>query len=215
MRSRLALVIVLLSLLLAGCASTIRSNVTAFHEWPNDLRDKPYVFDRTPAQTNDLEYRSYENLLRAQLQRLGFLEVASERAAKLKVSMRYSMATRDVRLVQPVAAYPAYPWYGWPYYGPRWYRHGYGPFYDPFYDPLWYGPAYTEYQESSYQLHTRRLQVLIARIADGKMLYDVTVTSEGTNGSLPAIMPYLMRSAFQEFPGPNGIPRQIELKMEK
>jgi hypothetical protein len=42
----------------------------------------------------------------------------------------------------------------------------------------------------------------------------VTVKSEGTNSSLAAVMPYLVRSAFAEFPGENGVPRQIELKIK-
>jgi len=40
------------SLLLSGCATTLRSNVTAFNDWPADLPDKSYVFD-TPAPAED------------------------------------------------------------------------------------------------------------------------------------------------------------------
>jgi hypothetical protein len=215
MRRALAITVAILSLVMSGCASTIQSNVTAFHQWPTDLRDKSYVFQRTPEQENDLEYRSHENLVRAELQRLGFSEVGNERSAKLKVSMRYSMSARDVRVVQPVVSHPWYGYGAWPYYGPRWRRYGYSPFYDPFYDPFWYGPPYTEYRETSYQLYLRRLQILIAQVAGDKMLYDVTVSSEGRNGSLAAVIPYLVRSAFLDFPGPNGVPRRVELKMEK
>mgnify|MGYP003529095066 CR=1 FL=1 len=39
-----------LTLLLAGCASTIRSNVTTFHQWPDQLPDKTYAFEAPPAQ---------------------------------------------------------------------------------------------------------------------------------------------------------------------
>lgn len=203
----LSFVIVFLSLLLAGCATTIKSDVTTFHQWPDNLRDKSFVFERTPEQANNLEYRSYENLVRSELLRLGFAEAASSPAAKLKVTVRYSMDSRDVRVVQPVTSYPGY---GWPYYGSRWHRYGYSPFYDPF----WYGPPYVEYVESSYQLFSRQLNVVIAQIADGKTLYDVTVNSAGRNESLAAVMPYLVRSAFLEFPGPNGVPRRVALKVE-
>jgi hypothetical protein len=58
------------------------------------------------------------------------------------------------------------------------------------------------------------LKILIAQAANGKTLYDVTVDSEGTNGSLAAVMPYMVRSAFSEFPGQSGVPRRVELKME-
>src|SRR5215210_1386509 len=60
-----------LCMLMAGCATTIQSEVTAFHEWPDQLPDKSFVFERSAAQENNLEYRSYENLVRAELIRLG------------------------------------------------------------------------------------------------------------------------------------------------
>lgn len=198
-----------LSMLLSGCASTIKSNVTAFHEWPANLTDKSYVFERTKEQNDSLEYRSYENLVRAELNRLGFTEAPAGTKPALKASLRYSIRGRDVREVYPVVV-NSYP-YAYPYwYGPAW-RGYYGPFYDPF----WYGAPVVEQRVSQYQLFTRELRITLARMADGKRLYETTVVSEGTNGSLAAVMPYLVRSAFAEFPGPSGVPRHIELKLPR
>lgn len=200
-----------LSMLLSGCASTIKSNVTAFHEWPADLHDKSYVFERTKEQNDSLEYRSYENLVRAELTRLGFTEAPAGSKPALKASMNYSIRGRDVREMYPVVvnsyAYPfAYPYW----YGPAW-RGYYGPFYDPF----WYGTPVVEQRVSQYQLFTRELRIALWRMSDGKKLHETTVVSEGTNGSLAAVMPYLVRSAFAEFPGPSGVPRRIELKLPR
>jgi hypothetical protein len=195
--------LLVLSSLLAGCASTIRSQVTTFHEWPAALPDKSYVFERTREQNNNLEYRAYENLVRAELKRLGFSEAAPARQPTLKVDLDYGITVRDVREVYPVVVSPYMvgpPWYG--YYG-------------PFYDPFWYGPPIVERREENYQLFTRRLHITITRIADGRKLYDTTVISEGRNGSLAEVMPYLVRSAFADFPGKSGVPRVVELKMEK
>jgi hypothetical protein len=47
-----------LTLLLGGCATTIRSNVTTFHQWPAQLPDKSYVFEAPPPQEDTLELRS-------------------------------------------------------------------------------------------------------------------------------------------------------------
>jgi hypothetical protein len=207
MQRWLMIFVVLASAVLSGCAApTFRSEVTAFHEWPAELPEKTFVFDHTAEQQNNLEYRSYENLLRYELSRLGFMEAANQRAARLKVSMSYRVDGRDVRVVEAVNADPF--WYGPPYYGPRW--RGY---YSPFYDPFWYGPPVVQYRDVSFELFKRQLKVTIARAADSKRLYDVTVESEGRNGSLAAVMPYMIRSAFAEFPGPSGIPRRIDLKM--
>lgn len=44
----LAILVAATSLLLSGCATTLRSNVTVFHEWPSDLPDKSYTFETLP-----------------------------------------------------------------------------------------------------------------------------------------------------------------------
>jgi hypothetical protein len=207
MRRGLLTSIVLISVLLSGCASFIRSDVIAFHEWPADLQNKTYVFDRKPEQANDLERRSYENLLRPELGRLGFAEAQDPRGANLKVALDYRVDTRDVTVVQPVVVDPY--WYGHPYYGPRW-RGYYGQFYDPF----WYPGPVTQYREVQYQLSQRQLNILITRIKDGKRLYDVTVNSGG-NASMAFAMPYMVRSAFTDFPGPNGQPRRMDLEIKQ
>lgn len=197
-----------LMLLLGGCATVIRSDVTAFNEWPADLQNKSYVFERTAAQENDLEYKNYENLVSGELQRLGFVAPAGGAAAQLKVALKYDMAARDVYATEPVIADPM--WYG-PYGPYGWGRPG---FYSPFYDPFWYGPQVVGQRTFNYQLFQRRLNIAITSAANGKKLYDVTVTSEGKINSLPAVMPYLVRSAFTDFPGKSGVPHTVELKVD-
>lgn len=212
MRSRYSIIVALLCILLTGCASTIQSKVTAFHDWPADLSNRSFIFERTPEQENNLEHRTYENLVRNELLRLGLTESPNRQSAGLKVAMRYSINVRDIRVVQPILVNP---WYGSPLYGPRWHGYGYySPFYGPFYGPLWYAPPIVEQYETRYQLADRQLNIVISRTSDSAKLYDVTVNSEGTNTSLAAVMPYMVRSAFAEFPGKSGVPRRVELKME-
>lgn len=208
MRRALLLVIALSSLLLSGCASFVRNDVIAFHEWPADLQNKTYIFEHKTDKENDLEYRSYENLVRNELGRLGFAEAQDPRGANLKVVLSYRIDVRDVQTVQPVIVDPYWPYY--PYYGPRW-RGYYGPYYDPF----WYPGPITQYQQVQYQLFQRQLNVLINRSKDGKKLYDVTVHSDGANGSLAFAMPYMVRSAFSDFPGRSGIPRRVNLEIKE
>lgn len=205
MKRLLSACIVAVSTLLAGCGTIIRSDVTTFHEWPDTLPDKSYVFERTKEQNDSLEYRNYENLVRTELNRLGFAEAPSGTRPALKAAISYSIDGRDVREVYPVVLHP-YPYW----YGPAW-RGYYGPFYDPF----WFGPPIVEQRVSQYQLFNRQLRVSLARMSDSKKLFETTVVSEGTNGSLATVMPYLIRSAFAEFPGKSGVPRRIELKMDQ
>lgn len=217
MRNRLSIFAVTLCILLTGCASTIQSNVTAFHEWPSELRNKSFVFQRTSEQENNLEHRAYENLVRTELLRLGLAESANLQSAGLKVAMSYDINVRDIRVVEPVLLDP---WYGSAFYGPRWRGHGYyspfyGPFYGPYYSPFFYAPPIVQQRETRYQLANRQLKIVMSQAADSRKIYDVTVSSEGTNTSLAAVMPYLVRSAFADFPGKSGVPRRIELKMKE
>lgn len=201
--------------LLTGCGSVVRSNVTAFHEWPAQLPDKRYVFERSQEQDASLEYRNYENLVRAELNRLGLMEAGPNAQPYLKVRFQTAVQVRDVREVYPVVTHPQW-------YSPAWRMHYhpyYGafppPFYHPFYDPMWYGPPLVQQREANYQVFTRQLRLRIAHFADDKPLYEATVVSEGENGLLATIMPYLVRSAFKDFPGPSGITRQVELKLDR
>lgn len=196
------------SILLGGCATTIKSEVTAFHDWPQDLSGKTYVFERTTEQNNSLEYRNYENLVRAELNRLGFVETSPAQTPALKVMMGYGVTVRDVQQVYPVVVDSYSPFMNPYWYGPAW--RGY---YSPFYDPFWYGPPVVEQRVSNYQVYTRQLRIVMARASDNKRVYEVSVISEGSSPSMASVMPYMVRSAFADFPGKNGVPHVVELKM--
>lgn len=214
MKRILTIAIAALTLLLGGCATTIRSNVTTFHQWPEQLQNKTYVFEAPPAQDDTLEWRSYQNLVRGELARLGFTDAGADGTPTLRISMRFTTTDVPVRVVQPVYSYYDHYWM------PRTafirpYRRGYGywrGWYNPWYDPFWYGtPAY---QETIVHNYRRELQVTIKSIADGKRLFDVTVHNLSRRMSTPEIMPALVQSAFAEFPGVSGVARTVEVKRE-
>ena len=201
-------------LLLSGCASVIESNVTSFHAWSPADNDKAYAFAPAPAQENDLEYQNYAGLIRQELQFLGFTEAAQPKQAQLNVSFSYGINTEQVVVSRP--AYDPFfygPAPGWGRFGPRPFGF-YGPYgpYGPFYDPFWYGGPM---QTTSYPVFLRRLQIGISNVADGKKLFDVVVDSEGNRAGLAAAMPYMVRSAFEDFPGPSGVTRRIRIKVDK
>ncbi|MGZ9046892.1 MAG: DUF4136 domain-containing protein [Telluria sp.] len=203
-----------LTLLLSGCATTIRSDVTTFHQWPAELQDKTYVFEAPPPQDDTLEWRSYQNLVRGELARLGFTDAGAAGKPSMSVSMRFTTTDIPVRVIQPVFSHFDHYWM--PHPGFRPYRRGpYGywrGWYSPFYDPFWYGtPAYQETIQHHYR---RALQVGIKSVADGKRLFDVTVHNMSRRASTPEIMPALVHSAFLEFPGVSGVARRVELKRE-
>jgi hypothetical protein len=196
-----------LALLLGGCATTVRSDVTTFHQWPAQLPEKTYVFEAPPPEEDTLELHSYQNLARAELGKLGFRESSS--APALKVSMRF--ITTDVPIGVVEAVDPMFfPSARYGFMHPR-YRRGYGAgsFYSPFYDPFWGSPQYQVVTRHSYQ---RDLRVAIKSASDNRRLFDVTVHNSSFERSTPAIMPALVQSAFEGFPGTNGSARRVELR---
>ena len=197
-----------LALLLGGCATTIRSNVTTFHQWPAQIEDKSYVFEAPPAMDDTLEYQSYQNLVRGQLAQLGFREAPAAPAA-LKVAMRFTTTEVPVRVVEPVP--PLYNGFAYRY-GPRFGPRGrWAGWYHPFYDPFW--SPFPAYEVSIQNQYRRELQVSIKDAGD-KRLFDVTVHNMSRELSTPSVMPALVQSAFTGFPGVSGVARQVELKRE-
>lgn len=185
--------------LLAGCASTMTSDVTSFHVWPADLKNKSFLFAPTKEQENNLEYRNYEQLIRTELLRLGFTDASPAVTVALKVAFSYGIWSGTVIMTQPL-------------YDPFWRRRPFGPWGPgPFYDPFWH-PAV---QTAVFPVFQRRLSLSISQAGDDRKLYEVTVDSEGREASLPAAMPYMVHSAFSDFPGPNGVTRHVVSKLEQ
>jgi hypothetical protein len=200
-----------LTVLLTGCATTVRSDVTTFHQWPADLQDKSYAMEAPPAHDDTLEMRSYQDLVRAELGKLGFREAAAGAAPALKVSMKFTTTQVQVRVLEPF--YPRH-FMMTPYFTPYGFRRGYWAhsWYGPFYDPFWFGPAY---QESVEQRYLRELKLAIKSNKDGKHLFDVTVQNSNREMSTPVIMPALVKSAFEGFPGISGQARRVVLTLDE
>lgn len=215
----LAILVAAASLLLSGCATTIRSDVTTFQQWPASLPEKTYVFEAPPASADDtLELRTYQAMVAGELAKLGFTQAADGASAKLRVGVHFSTIDRPTKVLRATDPF----WMGSPYWGPRYYGHGfyrrgyYRPYfgayrYSPFYDPFWDSPL--EMQETILHNYERQLRVAISTI-DGKKLFDVTVQNTSRKRSTPMVMPALVQSAFTGFPGENGKVKQVEFTLQ-
>ena len=207
-----ACLIITLSLLLSGCASKIRSEVTAFHQWPAAMAEKTFSFVHKEGEPTGLERQSYENLIRTELIKQGLRDAGDAKDAALTVSFNAMISAKDVRVVETVLvdSWSGMPWYGPGYYSPYW---GGWPGYSPFYGPFSPGMPVAREQQRQYTVFYRELKLKISDTLAGQPLYEVTVRSEGKEGNLAKIMPYLVRSAFAEFPGKSGTPRIVEMKI--
>ena len=201
----------LAALLLSGCASTVMTDVTAFSQpgWQNDA-PRTYSFERSAEQAAQLDRQTYEQWLATALAGIGFEQVPAKQA-RYRVSMDFDAAPGIVRVAETV--YPD-PWYGpWgPYWGPGYYR-PYGPWgpWGPWGPGYW--PPQTVVRDISVTFSS--LRVYFRDAASGKRVYQVTAQNQTENGSLPAVMPYLIRSAFTDFPAESGRPRRVTLEVEK
>lgn len=189
--------------LLSGCATTIRSDVTAFNAWPADLQDKSYAFEAPPAAEETLEYRNYQVLVGHELNKLGFRQAADGAAPKLLVGMHFSTVDRPTRVLTATDPF----WYG-PYYSPGFYRHRWGYGYRPY-----FGYQQLEVEESLQHNYERQLHVTINAVNGGK-LFDVTVVNTSHVQATPLVMPALVQSAFTGFPGQSGVARRVDLKID-
>lgn len=212
MRSILMCLAMATTVVLTGCATTIRSDVTVFHQWPAEVKEKAFAFERIAEEENNLEYKHYEDQVRIALEQRGLTSAKTVADAALRVRMTYKQTARDVTIIEPVAMDPF--WYGSPFYGPGFRHYGYYGFADPFWGA---GPFYHPYyqqRQTTYPVYRRRLNVTITRAADNKKIYDGTATSQGRTAEATVVAPYLIDALFQDFPGPSGVPRRVELKMD-
>jgi hypothetical protein len=202
-RLRFIVVFIALGVLLTACATTIQSDVIAFHQWPADLPVRTFAFSRTPEQDASLEYRTYEVMVRNALSRLGYIPDTEQHGAALIVTISYDVRGEHVVITEPYDPFyygaGFYPGWGWQYGGPS-------PYFDPFYGP--------PMRQSIYPIYTRHLHIAITGASGKKALYEVDVVSEGGRPGLAFAMPYMIRSAFLDFPGQSGVMRRVRLKMD-
>jgi Domain of unknown function (DUF4136) len=192
------------ALLLSGCASTLRSDVTSFQRWPANAAGSTFGFKKLVGQEGSLEHASYEDLARAELTKLGLKEIAPGNKARFEVSLDYGVNTRAVKSSEPIFNnrqywHPAtlHPALGWqPGFWAR--------------DP--YGPTVVGYRNVTRDVSNRRLRV---DIVDGaSKVFEASASSNGGNATLTVTMPYLIRSVFDGFPGANGQARSVEFDTE-
>jgi Domain of unknown function (DUF4136) len=192
------------TLLLSGCASTLRSDVTSFQRWPANAAGSTFGFKKLVGQEGSLEHASYEDIARAELTRLGLKDAPAGSKPRFEVSLDYGVVTRAVKSREPIFNdrqywHPAtlHPTLGWqPGFWAR--------------DP--YGPTVVGYRSVTRDVSTRRLRVDISE--GGSKVFEASASSNGANATLTVTMPYLIRSVFDGFPGANGQARSVEFDTE-
>lgn len=191
--------LLILSMLVAGCASTLRHDVTVFHDLPDAQGEKTFRFAKPDDKHAGLRYATYERIIRAELLAAGFSE--SDDPA-LEVEFDYSAKRKIIRYVEHGPVVSPYFAFG--------HRRGWGGF--SVAGPLWWGrPGY--YSEHDVERHERILSLKMTDLstAERKLVYESTAVSRGNQPALVAALPLLMRATLADFPGRSGVARQIDL----
>lgn len=212
MKNFLSIYMLSLALLASGCASTISSQVTRFHEWPADLKQqsRSYTLEKTSEQDADPEYQQYAAMLSHKLQSLGFIQAGNNQTSALKVSMTYSTMVSDLQFSAPLSPL---------FYDPFWrmhYARGYprSAFFFPYYSRR-NSDFILLSDVGARRYFLQQLEIKIVERSSGKKLFDVRASTEQLNPEIALHMPYLIDSAFFEFPGQNGKTVNVELPLDR
>lgn len=210
----ISLALCLVAGLLTGCTTTtVLSHVTVFHEFSTTPQDIKYAFVRSSNQEDSLEHKAYEQMVREQLNRRGFQEVPVGQAT---VVMFLSYQIDDGKTV--ISSYPIFGQTG--VTGSQTYGNIYSTSRGTasFSATTTYTPSIGVVGTGSQSdlQYTRKVQLDILdrqRLDNGSVakIYEGKVTSVGSSSQLNRVMPYMLRSLFQEFPGKSGATTDIEL----
>lgn len=188
--------------LLAACTTPITTKVTNFNAWPANAAGATFSFLVKPGTLGELEQATYERYVSAELEGEGLKPAPAEQAGRFLVEVTAAGSQRKQKYVEPVYVNPPLIWYP-PYRSRR------GVVYPGYWGPDYYGPRYVGDRIVTRTLQISRLQVKLVEIAPGppgpaRTVFDATAVYEGDIGDLPNLVPYLVRAAFEDFPGKNG-----------
>ena len=198
-----------LSLVLAACTSTFKSDVARFHNLPAPSGETFAIVATDPAKEGSLEFEQYAGMIRAHLSDLGYRAVADNPDITVNVDYYVSDGNEKVRS-RPGIGYHS-PFYGFGHFGhfghfSRFSHFGhFGHFGYP-----GYAYGYNDYY--SYTVYNRQLEMNMVR-GDGTMIFEGRAQSVGRDNRLPEVMPLLVQALFTDFPGESGVTEQVRIKL--
>lgn len=212
------------AVLLAGCANTLHTQVTNFQAWPQDAAGSSFSIATTTAAESgkwgELERQSYEAQVTQALQAQGLKPVAAGAKARFQATLRLDTRSENRTYSEPVYL----PAYVAPYGNSYW---GGGVWGDPYFeDGVFARPWLPVYAgERRYNI-ALDIHLLSVRIVDqqrsktagsdaGPVVFEAAAQYAGEPRPMPQLMPYLVRSVFDGFPGQNGQVKQLQFELNK
>jgi hypothetical protein len=213
---KLTIVLMLIAALLPGCSKHIRSDVSVFHRILEASTPTTYVCIPLEGQENDLEYLTYQDLIRKQLVEHQYREVNINENPDVAIAYLYGVDNGT----QKLSSIPVFGKTGIAssdtfgtinIYGNSGTFSGITT-----YTPTYGIKGYQTYSTTDY----RRgffLYIVDARSFGGEklnVLYQGSAISEGRSANLSQVMPAMIKALFREFPGVSGETRRESIPME-
>ncbi len=228
-RRRLLLATLLLPMaLVAGCATTVTTQVTPFHDLTGSLDGQRFVIVPTPEQQDSLEFGAYADLVRQALVGEGLVHAGDDRAsADLGVSMAFEVIGRSPGMRGGSSATGGFG-FGAGSGGFSGGGIGIG-----FGFPIGGGSSGEVNFQRTLQIRIDRLRGSVTPAAAATVpssgsgtpampdkpppssrVFEARAISEGPSASLAPVMPAMVQAIFEDFPGENGRTRVVEVPLE-
>jgi hypothetical protein len=208
-------VLLLFWLVASGCAPLVRSQISVFHQLSEGGRPT-YALLSFKEQEGSLEHKTYENLLRQQLNAKDLREAPIDEADVVGFIQYGIDAGKEVVYSYPIIGQTgtssSYTTGAVQSYG------GYATYSGTTYNTPTYGVVGTGVRsQTEYTRYFRFDIVDRAALAGGtvKKLYEARVVSRGSSGQISMVMPSMIRALFEEFPGKSGSTRSVILLREQ
>lgn len=218
---------VTLALLSAGCAATLETQVTAFHQLSNGLQGQRFVMMPTAEQRGSLEFDNYARLVREALVGKGLVDADASKgtgngtgsaSADLGVAIAYGIAGGNATSRVGTDGYAGFGFgsggfsmgsvgigIGFPIGSS-----GAGPG-----DTLAYQRTLRVEIDRQDGAGTSPLNPAPGANARGARVFEARATSEGPSASLAPVMRAMVQAVFEEFPGPSGKTRVVRTPLEE
>ena len=201
----------LVSALLGACASPITTRVTSFNQWPADVAGSTFSFISPMDTTRELEQATYESHVQTALEKQGLRRAPPGQLGRIQAEVLAGSHSEEKTWLQPV--YQDHHVFLPPY------RDAAGRVFPGAWAPDPFGPRYVGDRQVS---RTMRISNLRLRLLDtrgsppGKphTVFESRASYEGDSDDLPALVPYLVRAVFDDFPGQNGRMRTVKFDGE-
>ena len=191
----------------AGCANPITAKVTSFNQWPLDTAGASFSFIRPVDALNDLEQQAYETKVQNELEKLGLRRAPTAQVGRIQVDVIVGNGTRNKQFREPIYRDQ------YIYHPPV--RDAAGNVYGGFWAPDQFGQRYVGDRTvtRAVQVSNLRLRLLDSQgNSPGKprAVFESRAVYEGDNEDVAALVPYLVRAVFDNFPGQNGAVRILK-----